>query len=173
MCKGCITYLLVNLLFQFYNIFVLFCSDPNGREVAARVSKTSTAYAIEFTPQEAGPHSIDVKFGNMVVPGSPFVCNVYNSLRATISDMTSTAEVGKEIGFTVDTSKAGFGDVDVEVTSGSSRIGTQVKRISDSLYRYSFIPRNTETYTATVTMNGEQIPGMSTIHLYRMIFLRH
>ena len=140
--------------------FAVLTLDPNGRDLTARVTSSSKSFLVEFTPNDVGPHVIDVHFNNMVVPGSPYVCNVYNSSRVMISDVTPSPQMGKEIGFTVDSSKAGMGDVDVQVVCNNARIITQAKRISDNVFRHTFVAVHPQNHTATVLFNLEPVPGI-------------
>jgi len=59
----------------------------------------------------------------------------------------------------VDTSEAGFGDLDVSVTQ--SGIGVPVKRnqFSLTLARYSFTAKLPKQHMIHISFNGENIPG--------------
>ena len=41
-------------------------------------------YAISFTPKEAHPHRVELKFNGEDVPGSPFVCHVIDAQKIRI-----------------------------------------------------------------------------------------
>jgi len=60
---------------------------------------------------------------------------------------------------TVDTSEAGFGDLDVSVTQ--SGIGVPVKRnqVSLDMARYSFTAKLPKQHIVNLSFNGENVPG--------------
>jgi len=59
----------------------------------------------------------------------------------------------------VDTSEAGFGDLDVSVTQGG--VGVPVKRnqVSRDLARYCFAVKLPKVHLIQITFNGECVPG--------------
>jgi len=60
---------------------------------------------------------------------------------------------------TVDSSEAGFGDVDVSVTQGG--VGVPVKRsqVAVDIARYSFTTKLPKQHIIHVTFNGQNVPG--------------
>jgi len=47
-------------------------SAPSGAQVPCSVTPTPDGAAAKFVPTEVGPHSVQVKFAEQPVPGSPF-----------------------------------------------------------------------------------------------------
>ena len=73
-------------------------------------------YTIEYVPEKPGRHSVDVKYGGRRVPKSPFRVQVKPSGDASKVKIDGlgpddTFTVGKENDFTVDTTKAGKGEM--------------------------------------------------------------
>ena len=68
----------------------------------------------------------------------------------------------------VDTSEAGFGDLDVSVTQGG--VGVPVKRSQASLdlARYCFTAKVPKEHLVQISFNGENIPGQSVVILYSL-----
>lgn len=55
---------------------ILTLADPNKRDITCRVGKTSRSYQVMFTPLMVGPHRVELNFGNMMIDGSPYTCQV-------------------------------------------------------------------------------------------------
>jgi len=84
---------------------------------------------------------------------------VYVSLLVKCLALCSFAATVDHCVLAVDTSEAGFGDLDVCVTQ--SGIGVPVKRnqVSLTLARYSFQAKLPKQHLIHITFNGENIPG--------------
>ena len=52
----------------------------------------------EFVPVEVGPHCITVTIADIEIAGSPFVCEVYDTSKVRVSQL-SNAVVGKPCEF--------------------------------------------------------------------------
>ena len=88
-----------------YNSHVQFMyhADPQGANVVAKLSKVGRIYKAEFTGHVVGEHHIDLRYGGVPVPGSPFTCNLYDIKKIRLSDVTWSANVGQLTGFTSQT----------------------------------------------------------------------
>ena len=75
-------------------------SDPANHHVMSRISKLEEQFRVEFTPQVVGPHTVRVRYGGQEVAGSPYICNVYDSARVRIMDISHDGIIGSEMGFT-------------------------------------------------------------------------
>lgn len=60
---------------------------PNGQAVPAQVTDNKdTTCSVAFTPRVVGEHRITVSHRNIVVPGSPFSCKVYDVTAIKVKD---------------------------------------------------------------------------------------
>ena len=60
---------------------------------------------------------------------------------------------------TVDTSNAGQGDIDVEVSVNGQLTRTTRSKIDGSHHRFTFVPQVKEDHVANVTFNYDPVPG--------------
>ncbi len=61
---------------------------PSDRTLRARVESTSNhKVKAEFVPIEVGAHCINVTVGDILLPGSPFACAVYDIKQIYISKL--------------------------------------------------------------------------------------
>ncbi|ESO02631.1 hypothetical protein HELRODRAFT_161920 [Helobdella robusta] len=133
--------------------------DPNGRELATRIDRQTECFRIEFQPTMIGPHTIDLKFGGTTIVGSPHICNVYNAAKVVITDANIDNQLGRESCFTVDSSRAGDGYVEVKVICGEAEVITRAAQIGDRIVKYSFMPVQPKPHVATVKFCSEPVQG--------------
>ncbi|XP_076435460.1 filamin-B-like isoform X2 [Babylonia areolata] len=138
-------------------------TGPSGSHIPCRINPKGHICRVEFTPMEAGPHSIEVLFAGSRVPGSPFICQAYDPSRVRITDVDRTAKKEREIGFIIDTSAAGMGELEVVISHHGNRVHTQRQLLGDGRYRYTFFPGETGHYEVKATFNEDNIPGIPLI----------
>lgn len=63
-------------------------------------------YAISFTPREATPHTVDLRFNGQDVPGSPFQCTVAPAARIMAPETLDKVSVGRPCQFAVESPTA-------------------------------------------------------------------
>jgi filamin len=69
---------------------------------------------VSYTPTEVGPHIIKLNEDNVPVDGSPFTCNVYDVSKIQLAGLPKKCAKGEAITFTVDASKAGEGNANIQ-----------------------------------------------------------
>ncbi|GAU89920.1 hypothetical protein RvY_02412-2 [Ramazzottius varieornatus] len=117
--------------------------DAGGRQIKPVVRKGRDGLCdVSFTPREAGPHGITVKFSNRVVPGSPFKMTVHDPSKVTASgDGLKRACVGEVAWFEIDPHGPATAEADVKITSPSgTRVATNISRTSRGIFRVEFTP---------------------------------
>ncbi|KAK7485457.1 hypothetical protein BaRGS_00023267, partial [Batillaria attramentaria] len=134
-------------------------TGPAGQRVPCGLSRKGHICRVEFTPMEPGPHTIDVMFAGSRIHGSPFTCEAYDPSRVRITDVDRTGKKEREIGFTIDTSAAGVGDLEAIVTHHGHIVHTQRESLGDGRFRYAFFPPDTGHYEVKATYNEDLIPG--------------
>lgn len=93
-------------------IFIVETSQagPGNLEVTVNGGRVPTSaqaqgphtYAISFTPREASPHAVDLRFNGQAVPGSPFKCNVLPAAKIILPEALDKVSVGRVCTFTVE-----------------------------------------------------------------------
>lgn len=78
---------------------MIFFIDPIGRDVMPRITRSGMLYNIEFIPRDIGTYSIDITYGGLQVPGSPFVCETYDIHCVRLLDLANDGHIGKEVSF--------------------------------------------------------------------------
>lgn len=75
----------------------------NGQVPTSAQAQGNHVYAISFTPKEAKPHVVELKFNGENVPGSPFSCEVVDVSRVTVAGSgLEKVPVDQPATFTVD-----------------------------------------------------------------------
>ena len=104
-------------------------------------------HSVWYTPQEGGKTTVNVHFNDRPVPNTPYSVPVINP--AAVSSQLSCPEVitlGDTVCFTVDTSGAGSGDLNV-LAAGPEECITECKKRKKGLYDFSFTPTGAGVYT--------------------------
>lgn len=73
-----------------------------GRVPTSAQAQGPHTYAISFTPRDATPHSVDLRFNGQDVPGSPFKCTVAPAARIISPESLDKVSVGRPCTFVVE-----------------------------------------------------------------------
>lgn len=116
--------------------------ESNNRPIRPIIRSTGNGqYDVSFTPYEAGPHGINVKFVNRVIPGSPFKMNVHDPSQMRVSgDGLKRAFVGEMAWFEIDP-RGGTAEASVKITSPTgSRVACEMTRSTRGIIRVEYTP---------------------------------
>uniref|UniRef100_H2ZJ17 Uncharacterized protein n=1 Tax=Ciona savignyi TaxID=51511 RepID=H2ZJ17_CIOSA len=118
-------------------------------------------------PQEPGNYTINVKFADKHVPGSPFTVKCTgddNQLQkgsimrqqkaATVATVGSTCDLNLKI------PRTGIADLSAEVESPSgAKQKAEIVETDDSTYSIRFVPKEMGVHTVSVRYLGQHVPG--------------
>ncbi|XP_061423004.1 filamin-A-like [Lethenteron reissneri] len=119
--------------------------------------------SVAYTPAEAGEHLVNVLFAGQHVPGSPFralIHPTFDPSRVVASGRgLERCKMGEPATFNVDCSKAGDGDLAVDVLSDSGmRADVKTRRGPDGLHAVTFTPVTHGPHTVSLTYGGKPVP---------------
>ncbi|CAH1244913.1 FLNA [Branchiostoma lanceolatum] len=136
-------------------------TDPFGSVIPCRVENERHEVRAHWTPSDVGRHHVQVLFGGVEVPGSPYVVQSYDSSKISVEDLETTGRPGEMVEFTVNTEGAGEGDLKCHVTTegGTSHVKSTVRKIAAERYAVTFRPESVGEHDVRVTYNGVDIPG--------------
>lgn len=121
-----------------------------GRVPTSAQAQGPHTYAISFTPREAAPHSVDLRFNGQDVPGSPFTCTIAPAARLVGPDTLDKISVGKTCQFYVESFTAPI----VEIL-GPSRRPVSAKVIphpeTEARFNIEFIPIDVGDHSVEVS----------------------
>ncbi|CAD5114543.1 DgyrCDS3662 [Dimorphilus gyrociliatus] len=133
--------------------------DPRGIEQWGSVDKHGNSFLGQFVPTIVGTYSVSIESSGQILSGSTLTYSAYDASKVEIIKIDSNGKVGDELGFTVDTSKAGAGDLDVEVNCSNQLIRTVRDKISNTEHRYRYIVQRATDHEINVLFNLIQVPG--------------
>lgn len=129
-----------------------------GRVPTSAQAQGAHTYAISFTPREATPHTVDLRFNGQDVPGSPFKCIVAPAARLVLSETLDKISVGKSCVFIVESPTTPH----VEVL-GPARRSLQVEVTAQhgnvNKYDVTFIPLDVGDHSVEVKLPGGHVEG--------------
>ena len=64
--------------------------------------RSGRVYKAEFTGHVVGGYSVELSYGGVAVPGSPFVCNLYDVTKVRITESAVGGCVGQPVSFAGD-----------------------------------------------------------------------
>lgn len=142
--------------------------DPQGNMNTVEVlmeDKGESVYRCTYRPVQARPHIINIMFGGIAIPKSPFTVNigpasVPSACRATGRGLQPKGVRVRQVAdFKVDTRNAGSGDLNITI-KGPKGLEEPVKQkdASDGVYSYEYYPHTPGKYTVTITWGGQHIP---------------
>ncbi|XP_078614618.1 filamin-A-like isoform X1 [Branchiostoma floridae x Branchiostoma japonicum] len=136
----------------------IIITAPSRRQVPCHVQPgRGGEYTVEYTPNETGPHRIEVMYASMPINGSPFTSQVYDSSKVRVNDIPN-GYIGKPNSFSIDATQAGPGEVTVDV-GNPMHVPEQLQNLGGGRYKCDFTPTNTNRHDITVKFNGELVPG--------------
>lgn len=138
---------------------------------------TSTGLRADWTPQEIGTYIIHITLHGNVIPGSPFHVKCYDPKKVIVIPPKNDSTLRKptkflsellseyhnfhntNLMFLVDISKAGEGNLEVNVNHSGHHIPNQLNSIGNSRYELQFIPQKATIHYCIILFNGELVPG--------------
>lgn len=98
--------------------------DPKGKNIPSKIVQDNEVLRILYTPFEAGPHTIELSYDNLPVPGSPFVVHVKagcdpTRVRAFGPGLQAGCFANKKAAFVVETREAGMGGLSLAIEGPS------------------------------------------------------
>ena len=137
----------------------------SGLRVDGNISKEREGfYRVSYVPRQSGSTVINVKWGGVDVPGSPFTCTVIDAGSVSFSSPEITGAKFGKVGKIVIMRAKGFldiNDLSVQIDRGSSGSAetANVKSMGSSEAEVSYMPRKPGKDKVIVKIGKEEIPG--------------
>ncbi|XP_075946071.1 filamin-C-like isoform X4 [Anarhichas minor] len=139
-------------------------TSPSGKTVDADiVDGGSSTYSVRFIPQEMGPHTVNVKYREQHVPGSPFQFTV-GPMGEGGAHKVHAGGPGLERGvaaapseFSIWTREAGAGGLSIAV-EGPSKAEISFEDRKDGSCGVSYIVKEPGDYEVSIKFNNEHVP---------------
>ena len=134
--------------------------DQNGKPIATSVAEISPQkWLVKYTPEEAGPHTVNIKYNGQEVEGSPFFVDVCDPAAVRAYGPGLERAVTKEPAhFTVDASEAGSGALGLQIT-GPADCDINCKEVSPGKYEVSYIAPRPGVYNVEVKFADKEVDG--------------
>lgn len=127
--------------------------SPSGRSIPVNIRKVGDdCHRVDFVPTEIGPYEVTVTYEGLCVLGSPFqimACDPNAILVSTVHCVV----LGNPVEFNVDASRAGPGDLEIQVNRGT--VPSKAEVLGPSNYQVSFFPTEAGRYVTDIQFNGK------------------
>uniref|UniRef100_A0A8V1AEP3 Filamin B n=1 Tax=Gallus gallus TaxID=9031 RepID=A0A8V1AEP3_CHICK len=138
-------------------------TSPSGSPTDCQIQDNADGtYAVEYTPFEKGPHTVNVTYDGVPVPNSPFRVNVtegcHPSRVKAQGPGLKEAFTNQPNAFSVVTRGAGIGGLGITV-EGPSESKISCKDNKDGSCSAEYVPYVPGDYDVNITYGGEHIPG--------------
>ncbi|XP_043521085.1 filamin-A isoform X2 [Frieseomelitta varia] len=115
---------------------------------------------VSFTPEIAKSHYIDIKFNGEAVKGCPFICNVSDTSRVTLSlNHLELIPVDQPASFHMGVDGSGSAELAVSVRGPNNELPVKVTGDIKSGFTAEFIPRDVGVHSISVEYNGHPVNG--------------
>lgn len=115
---------------------------------------------VSFTPEQAKPHLIDIKFNSETVQGCPFVCSVADTSRVHLNlTNLELIPVSHPATFHISVSGGGAAELAVSVRGPHSELPVRVSGDIHTGFTAEFTPHNVGGHTINVEYNGFPVQG--------------
>ena len=137
-----------------------------SRHVVVAKEEGEEKYHVDYTPQLAGPHTVEVTYSGLHIKDSPFKIQV----RADRPDASKCSaegpgieetgvEINAETWFDVHTLGAGKGELSVNVKGPHGPVDAKRTTKEKGLDHFTYQPTESGEHVITVKYGGENIPG--------------
>lgn len=142
-------------------------NDKQGNLVPVQiVEKSEGVKQVKYTPKNAKPHTVEVNFGGVAVPNSPFRVYVNAPLDPSkvqvFGPFVDSADLKPQTAthFIVDAGDAGPGELQVNVVNDATKqlVPIQLTDNEDNTYTVELTPEVAGTYTTNLTYGGLKVP---------------
>lgn len=139
--------------------FDVVVSGPGGQALPVRCYQTKGGHLqAEFNVQKPGKCKIDVLHQSKPLPGSPFICEAYDSSKVQLVSIPKTnLAINTAVSFMLNTKDAGDADVDASVLSPSGQNVPVTVTNKDDGKLIEFIPTTAGHYKCIVLYGGDQV----------------
>uniref|UniRef100_A0A2S2QCD4 Filamin-A n=1 Tax=Sipha flava TaxID=143950 RepID=A0A2S2QCD4_9HEMI len=141
----------------------VFDSNGNTIEPVLKDNKDGT-FACKYVPKMAGKHTLQVNYGGVAVPNSPFRVFVSQPLDASkVQIFGPGIEPGvksnKPNHFTIDCSEAGIGELNVNLVNEKGvNVPLQVNDNEDGSFLIDYVPTVPGVHNLNCTYGGVKVP---------------
>lgn len=143
--------------------FDILVSAPNGSPLPVKCyQQKDGSLLVEWNATAAGSHKVEVLYEGRPIPGSPFLCQIFDASRVILQKVRSTTfAVNEKISFALNRRDAGYSELDVTVTSPLGRhLPIEVKGTADGDGELiEFTPTVPGKYRIAITYGGIEVPG--------------
>ena len=140
---------------------------PNGPVPIQTHEDGSDNYVCTYTPQDAGKHTIDIKWAGLPIPSSPFTTRVVDPKKCLASGKgLESAILGEPATFNVATSGAGQAKISATIEGPSGPVPVQVREDGPDNYVCTYTPQDAGKHTINIKWADLTIPSSPfTIHI--------
>ncbi|KAL9699467.1 hypothetical protein quinque_002908 [Culex quinquefasciatus] len=115
---------------------------------------------VSFTPEQAKPHLIDIKFNGETVIGCPFVCSVADTSRVLLNlSNLELIPVNRPASFHITVSGGGAAELAVSVRGPQGELPVRVTGDIHAGFTAEFTPNHVGAHTINVEYNGYPVQG--------------
>nr|WAW84871.1 filamin-like 1 [Halisarca dujardinii] len=134
-----------------------------GQELAKIIQRGKGEYEVSYTPRRLGGMEIDVRLGDLPLPGSPFDVNVVDPSQCQISmtepEGTNNVLIGKPAHFAITASEENIRGISIEVHTPSGTKFLQPLMKEKNLYSATFSAGDIGFHTVVASCGGVPIRG--------------
>ncbi|XP_008178841.1 filamin-A isoform X2 [Acyrthosiphon pisum] len=138
-------------------------SSGNFVEPVLKDNKDGT-FSCKYVPKSIGKHTLQVSYGGVAVPKSPFRVFVSQPLNANKVQIfgpgiESGVKTNKPNHFTIDCSDAGIGELNVNLVNDKGvNVPLQVNDNEDGSFLIDYVPTNSGVHKLNCTYGGVKVP---------------
>ena len=136
---------------------------PTGPIPCTMEDLDENVYKCTYTPVEAGPHTIDVRFAEKDVSGSPFTTTVSEPCypdKVVLRHLPrGNLQVRHEYSITADATKGGSGTLSATLNGPSDSIPCSLQEAPLKIYSIKFVPTESGKHELEVLFSGIPVPN--------------
>lgn len=138
--------------------FEVKVTGPHGSAIPAQGKIDKGKLIVEYTPREIGLYKIESYNRGALAMSKPHLVEVCDPSRVRLVNVQDGV-VGREQTFKIDSTRAGRGDLSIQIKCNEKDVKHATKEVSSGVYSVTFVPRVDVPHQIDVRYNGYHCAG--------------
>ncbi|XP_019634783.1 PREDICTED: filamin-A-like isoform X5 [Branchiostoma belcheri] len=131
--------------------------DPDVPDVMTEPSRDQ--YLVQYTPTQPGSYSVDMKYNNKPVPGTPFVCDVQAEPQIGVAGSgLLRGYVDEKATFDINAQNCKLEELGVRISNSKGFVPHEVDSQGDQ-HKVIYTPRDAGPHTVDIVYFGKHVEG--------------
>ncbi|KPM09408.1 filamin-A-like protein 2 [Sarcoptes scabiei] len=131
---------------------------PNKTKIDGSLAKIDDSnYKLEFLPRSIGRYRVDIFENEKNLWSNPLLVQIVDP--SLVDVKFADCQQNKTCCFSVDTAKAGEGELSIRINAGGKEVPLQTEDLSSHLKKFKFLPKSIDDHFVEIAYNNYSVMG--------------